>query len=158
MHAEHILVLEDTKLVRHLLCSRFEGEGYEVTGTGKITDALQAVRAKMPDLVILDLALHEEEPDGGLTDGLAFLSLLRRIHRQVEIPVVIYSANRSPKVTARALSMGAAAVIDKKGDLSALLSAVRSALEARKSKQTSQPAASAVPEGSLNPAQKSVSA
>ena len=135
MRTDHILVVEDTELIRVLLHSRLETEGYMVTGVSKISEALRAVRKAMPDLLVLDLTLDGEDPFATLTDGFAFLSLLRRNHPDADVAVIIYSVNYSPAVEARAKSMGAFAVIDKKSGVSALLSVVRAALEQRKSKE-----------------------
>lgn len=144
MSTAHILVVEDTELIRVLLHSRLEAEGYVVTALSKISEALQAVRTAMPDLLVLDLTLDGDEPFACLTDGFAFLSLLRRNHPDADVAVIIYSVNYSPAVETRAKSMGAFAVIDKKSGVAALLSAVRAALEQRKSKE-------AAPAAVLNP-------
>ena len=140
MSAEHILVVEDTKLIRNVLRSRLEAEGYQVTPAGKISEALVAIRTKMPDLLILDLTLDGEDPFSTLTDGFAFLTLLRRNYPKADVAVIIYSVNYSPEVESRAKSMGATAVIDKKSGIVALLSAVGAALEERRSKQAAAPA------------------
>lgn len=141
MNTEHILVVEDTNLVRILVRSRLEAAGYQVIGAGTVSEALQAIKTRMPDLLILDLSLAAADL-AELTDGFAFLGLLRRNYPEANPAVIIYSVNHSPEVEARAKSMGAVAVMDKKGGVPALLTAVRTALDERKSKQPAVPVVS----------------
>ena len=77
-----------------------------------------------------------------LTDGFAFIGMMRRNHPEADVTVIIYSVNHSPDVLARAKSMGAAAVVDKKAGVNSLLLAVRAALDERKKKQAPAPAPS----------------
>src|SRR5687768_11305520 len=109
MNTEHILVVEDTNLIRVLVRSRLEAAGYQVAGASTVSEALQAIKTRMPDLLILDLSLAGEG-FADLTDGFAFLSLLRRNHPEADPAVIIYSVDHSPEVEARAKSMGAIAV------------------------------------------------
>ena len=134
MNSEHILVVEDTNLVRILVRSRLEAAGYQVVGAGTVSEALQAIKTRMPDLLILDLSLATTDL-AELTDGFAFLSLLRRNHPEADPAVIIYSVNHSPEVEARARTLGAAAVIDKKGGVPALLNTVRATLDERHNKK-----------------------
>jgi DNA-binding response OmpR family regulator len=137
VNTEHILVVEDTNLIRTLVHSRLEAGGYQVTGVSTVSEALRAIKTRMPDLLILDLGLATEDL-AELGDGFAFLGLLRRTYPKADPAVIIYSVNHSPEVEARAKSMGAVAVMDKKAGVPALLNVVRAALEERKSKQSAQ--------------------
>ncbi|HMJ88169.1 MAG TPA: response regulator [Candidatus Acidoferrum sp.] len=136
MGNEHILVVEDVLLVRNQLRARLKETGYKVSVASKVSDALHLVRTEMPDLVVLDLTLPEEDPFASLTDGFAFLRLLRSTYAQADAAVIIYSANRTPDVEARAMSMGVSAVIEKKQGLTALITAIRSALDERRPKDS----------------------
>ncbi|HWN95829.1 MAG TPA: response regulator [Methylomirabilota bacterium] len=156
MSTEHILIVEDAKLIRNLLQSRLEAEGYQVTTAGKISDALQATHTEVPDLLILDLALDGEDPFCSLTDGFAFLSMLRRNHPKADIATIIYTVSHTPRVEERARAMGAVAVIEKKGSIARLLEAVRTALADRKKKQAES--AAIAPDASPEPESVSVDA
>ena len=134
MSAEHILVIEDDRLVRDLLESRLKAEGYHVVGVPSVSDALTATRTEIPDLVVLDLSLHNDDPFSGVCDGFAFLQFFRRSNPAVELLVIIHSVNNSPTVAARAKSLGVYAVIVKGGGIGVLLSTIRTALDARKNK------------------------
>ena len=129
MNAEHILLIEDDVIVSSVVTSRLRGQGYEVTGVGTVPEALRAVRLRMPDLVILDLTLVDAGVAAGLTDGFAFLVLLRRNHLQANLPVIIHSVDDSAKVRERARALGVRAVIKKGGPPEELLNAVRAALD-----------------------------
>jgi CheY-like chemotaxis protein len=131
MSAEHIMVVEDDRLVMSVVTSQLRAQNYEVTRAMNITDAMQAIRKQAPDLMILDLTLLDADPFSGLTDGFAFLTLLRRHHPEASFPVIIYSVDHSPRVQARAQALGACAVIEKGGPLGQLLDSVRTALDAR---------------------------
>ena len=144
MSNEHILIVEDTALVMVLLRSRLTADGYEVTGAGKVAEALHAMRTRMPDLVVLDLTLFDDDPTG-LTDGFAVLSLLRLRYPEADTAVIIYSANTKPAVETRAKAMGVFAVIDKNDGVVPLLTAIRAALDERKARQAALPAPPAPP-------------
>lgn len=134
MNTKSILVLEDATLVRHLLHGRLEAEGYNVASASMVSEALQEIRAKMPDLILLDLGLEDDDPFAALTDGFAFLGMLRRSYPGSDTSVIIYSVSCSPEIEARAKSMGVLEVIEKKRGMPALLVAVRKAFENREDK------------------------
>ena len=57
MAKETILVVEDEEDIRELLKYNLEKEGYQVFGAATGEEALQAVRNRLPDLILLDLML-----------------------------------------------------------------------------------------------------
>jgi len=131
MITKNILVLEDAKLIRNLVQGRLETEGYSVTSAGMVSEALHEIRAKMPDLIILDLGLEDDDPFAALTDGFSFLGMLRRSYPGSDTSVIIYSVSYSPEIESRAKSMGVIEVIEKKRGMTALLGAVRKVFENR---------------------------
>ena len=134
MNTKNILVLEDAKLIRNLVQGRLETEGYSVASAGMVSEALHEIRAKMPDLIILDLGLEDDDPFAALTDGFSFLGMLRRSYPGSDTSVIIYSVSYSPEIEARAKSMGVIEVIEKKRGMTALLGAVRKVFENREEK------------------------
>jgi DNA-binding response OmpR family regulator len=141
MSAERILVVEDNLLTLSVVGSRLQAQGYEVTRAPNIAMALQAVQAQMPDLLILDLTVLDADPFAGLTDGFAFLTLLRRNHPAVRFPVVIYTVDTSQKVQARAKTLEVAEVFGKDRPIADLLALISRLLERREHPQTVCPAA-----------------
>ena len=57
MAKESILVVEDEDDIRELLRYNLAKEGYQVTGSASGEEALKAVKAARPDLLVLDLML-----------------------------------------------------------------------------------------------------
>lgn len=131
MSKKKILVVEDVKLVRSLLETRLEAEGYNVASVAIASEALHEVRKSMPDLIVLDLGLQDDDPFAAITDGFAFLSMLRRSYPGSDTSILIYSVSHSPEIEAKAKAMGVLEVIDKKRGVPALLEAVRKAFETR---------------------------
>jgi CheY-like chemotaxis protein len=129
MNDEHILVVEDTRLLLDALRVQMEAQGYRVTGAASVSEALHLTQSQTPDLMILDLTLLDDDPFAGLTDGFAFLRLLRRNHPEAEFPVIIHTGDPSPEVQARATAEGVFAVIRKGIPTSELIGIVRLALD-----------------------------
>jgi DNA-binding response OmpR family regulator len=93
----HVLHVEDDEDVLGVVATAFEGKAM-VAAARSADEARQALAAKTPDLVILDLALPGES-------GLALLPSLRRPTGE-PIPVVIYTAHdEDPEIASRAVAM-----------------------------------------------------
>jgi CheY-like chemotaxis protein len=129
MNSKRILVVEDDPLVLKVLTDRLRDKSYEIVAARNIPDAVHEVRTRAPDLMILDLNLRERDKAHLVTNGLAFLSLLRRSLPEAGCPVIVYSVDTSERVRARARSLGVDAVIDKSRPLAELLGAVASVLK-----------------------------
>lgn len=80
-------------------------------------DALAAVRARRPDLILLDMHL----PD---VDGLELLRHFKRDDASAAVPVLVLSADATRERIDRAIAEGAAGYLAKPIDLAALLAAV----------------------------------
>ena len=57
MARESVLVVDDERDILELVKYNLDKEGYQVTVVATGEDALAATRAKMPDIVVLDLML-----------------------------------------------------------------------------------------------------
>ncbi len=131
MSCENILVVEDDKVTQRCLQARLSEQGYQVTTASTVAEALHALRAGLPDLMLLDLTLLDSDPFGGLTDGFALLSVLHRNFPETLCPVIIHTGDTSDSVEARAQADGVFAVFQKGTPTSELLAAVRPALDTR---------------------------
>src|SRR5919108_727136 len=79
-----LLLVDDDPGVLDLLYEYFAGQGYEVEVASSGEVALSAVRAKRPDLVILDIRMP----------GMDGVEVLRRLRRQdATLPVIMVTAN-----------------------------------------------------------------
>jgi DNA-binding response OmpR family regulator len=99
-----VLVIDDDPLVRKVIRLTCESEGYSVAEVGRGVDALVAVEAVRPDLVLLDLLM----PD---VSGFDVCREIRRAgHR---MPVVILSAKTDEIDVVLGLEIGADDYIQK---------------------------------------------
>ena len=101
----HVLVVDDSAVVRQMASSALGAQGMDVTIASDPLIAMQKMAARRPDVILLDIEMPR-------MDGLTFL---RKIMREDPIPVVICSALAGPSsdVAFRALECGAVDVVAK---------------------------------------------
>lgn len=110
-----ILHVEDEGSVRFLYKEVFEELGYEVIQAATGEEALQMLRKKRPDIIILDLKMP----------GIGGRGFLDKFHRmKLPIPVVVSTAY--PYMALDTSTLGADAYIIKSGDLKELVDKVAS--------------------------------
>ena len=85
MAQETVLIVEDEKDIRDLLAYAFKREGFAVLETGEGNTALELARAKLPDIILLDLMLP------GL-DGLGVSKALQHDTKTSLIPILMLTA------------------------------------------------------------------
>ena len=100
MARENVLVVDDEEDILELVSYNLAKEGYEVECVGTGEAALEAARARLPDLVILDLMLPG-------TDGLEVCKLLKSDPRTAAIPVVMLTARGEEADVVTGLELGA---------------------------------------------------
>ncbi len=99
-----ILVVDDEKNIRSSLSRSLEIEGYQCVTADSVAGALEAVKAEVPDLVMLDVKL----PDG---DGLDVLRWMKRDH--AETPVIVMSGHGTIEMALEAIRAGAHDFVEK---------------------------------------------
>lgn len=104
--AKNILVVDDDRLSRKLVETLLEGDGYSVTCAGSGADALEAIAAARPDLVVLDLMMP------GM-DGFEVMRQLRSAPATRDLPVVLVTALDQADVLARLANVGALEILTK---------------------------------------------
>ena len=104
--APTVLVVDDVADARDMMARLLRYEGYKSLTAEDGESALDAVRSYGPDLILLDLTM----PD---MDGLEVLRRLRDDPRLREVPVVMFSAIRDPRLVAEAKRLGAADYVVK---------------------------------------------
>ncbi len=110
-----VLVVDDEPEVRQLLQDFLSGRGYDVLVAASGAEALEAVDAQRPDVVLLDVAMP----------GLDGVETLRRIvMTDPPVPVIMVTANTDISLTSKLLAMGAVDYIPKPFDLDYLEQAV----------------------------------
>src|SRR5215475_1570099 len=93
-----VLVVEDTQDIVMGLKDLLEHDGYTVTVAGTCASAIEQVRTKRPNAILLDLTL----PDG---DGLEVMKVAHSV--DPTLPVIILTANASQEKTVGSLTRGA---------------------------------------------------
>ncbi len=114
------LVIDDSDLVRELVCDALALGGWTCIQAADGVAGLQAVHDQSPDVVFCDL--HMPVLDG--------IGVLRRLSEQGStIPVVILSLDKDASAVEAAMKDGAYAYVVKTGDEDAIRAAAISAVE-----------------------------
>ena len=113
-----ILAVDDDPAILRTLTINLRARSYQVETARDGRTALEIVRERMPDLVLLDLGL----PD---VDGVAVLTQLRSYSR---VPIVVLSARHESDDKVEALDLGADDYITKPFGMEELLARIRAAL------------------------------
>ncbi len=116
-----IYLLEDDENIRELVCYSLNVTGNEATGFAAPSLFWEAVSKALPELVILDVMLPEE-------DGLQVLSKLRGKDATADIPVIMLTAKGSEFDKVTALDAGADDYITKPFGVMELVSRVKAVL------------------------------
>jgi two-component system, OmpR family, phosphate regulon response regulator PhoB len=95
-----VLVVEDERDIAALIAYHLTKEGYRVRTAEGGNEALEAVAAERPDLIVLDLMLP------GFS-GYEVLAELRRRPELAEVPVVVLTARREESDRIKGLELGA---------------------------------------------------
>ncbi len=119
-HATRVLVVDDEAAIRRSLAGILADEGYDAALAEDGERALAAVRERLPDVVLLDIAMPGR-------DGIAVLEDLRRTHPA--LPVVMMSGHGTIETAVKATQLGAFDFVEKPLSLDKLLLTVRHALE-----------------------------
>ncbi|WAC93398.1 SpoIIE family protein phosphatase [Mycobacterium sp. Aquia_213] len=117
-----VLVADDNADMREYLASLMQTSGYQVTAVSDGQQALDAIRAQIPDLVISDVMMP------GL-DGLQLLASLRSDPRTAALPVLLLSARAGQEASIEGLLAGADDYLVKPFAAAELLARVRANVE-----------------------------
>ena len=117
-----ILVVDDEADIRLLITGLLEDEGFGTRLGADADEALAAVAARRPTLVILDVWL-----EGSRLDGIELLDELQRI--VPEVPVVMISGHGTIEMAVSAIHAGAYDFIEKPFKLDRLLLVIARAIE-----------------------------
>ena len=121
-----VLVVDDEPHLVRAVRMYLELQGYTVFGAHSGEEALDAVREKLPDLVILDVMMP------GL-DGFETLQLLRQVS---PVPVIMLTARGEEEQKVRGLAIGADDYVTKPFSQKELLARVQAVL--RRAEQPAQ--------------------
>src|SRR3954447_13816909 len=113
-----VLVVDDEHGIRKFLRTSLVSQGYELFEAATGQEAIQAVSADRPDLIVLDLGL----PD---LDG---IDVTRTVREWTEVPIVVLSVRDREADKVAALDAGADDYLTKPFGVAELLARIRSAL------------------------------
>jgi two-component system nitrogen regulation response regulator NtrX len=120
--AAEILVVDDEADIRELVGGILQDEGFAVRTAGNSTDALAAVRARAPRLVVLDVWLKGSE-----LDGLGILTMLKDM--DPFLPVVVISGHGTVETAVEAIRRGAYDYLEKPFKAEKLIVTIQRAME-----------------------------
>ena len=116
------MIADDNTDMREYLTNLLQNSGYHVSETVDGQEALEAIRAEVPDLVISDVMMP------GL-DGLQLVAALRSEPRTAAIPVLLLSARAGQEASIEGLQAGADDYLVKPFAAAELLARVRANIE-----------------------------
>lgn len=116
-----IYLVEDDDNIRKLVCYALSKEGFEVQGHSSPKEFWQGMGLKLPELILLDIMLPEE-------DGLSILNKLKSHAETEQIPVIMLTAKGSEFDKVTGLDMGADDYVVKPFGTMELISRVRAVL------------------------------
>ncbi len=123
--AYDILIVDDEADIRMLTAGILEDEGYQTREANDSVTALDAVEAREPSLVLLDIWL-----EGSPSDGMEVLAQIRESHPAV--PVVMISGHGNIETAVSAINIGASDFIEKPFTADRLILVVKRAIETAK--------------------------
>jgi two-component system KDP operon response regulator KdpE len=113
-----VLVVDDEPRMIHFIHLNLDHDGYEVIEATSGSEALELLRDRMPDLILLDVMM----PD---MDGFETLQLLREIST---VPVIMLTAKGEEEDRIRGLELGADDYITKPFSPREMVSRVRAVI------------------------------
>jgi two-component system OmpR family response regulator len=112
-----IAIVEDEPAIRDNYAAAFQRQGYSVRTYGNRPEALEAFRARLPDLAVIDVGL-KDEPEGGF-------ELCRELRSMsAELPIIFLTARDSELDAVSGLRLGADDYLTKDLSLTHLLARV----------------------------------
>src|SRR5262250_3646957 len=121
--AHDILIVDDEIDIRMLNAGVLKDEGYATREAADTAQALAAIHARQPTLVILDIWLQE--------GGLEGIEILRQLRADMpSVPVVMISGHGTIETAVEAIKLGAYDFIEKPFKADRLLLLVARAIEA----------------------------
>ena len=117
-----VLVADDNTDMRRYLARLLRGAGYSVEAVTDGQQALESIRAVVPDLVVSDVMMPR-------LDGLELVAALRADPRTAAVPVVLLSARAGQEASIEGLQAGADDYLVKPFAAAELLARVRANIE-----------------------------
>jgi two-component system alkaline phosphatase synthesis response regulator PhoP len=124
-----IYILEDDTGIRELVTYAVESQGMTIAGYERPSDFWKAMETQLPELILLDIMLPEE-------DGLSILKKLRTNGRWRSVPVIMLTAKNTEFDKVMGLDSGADDFVAKPFGMMELLARIRAVLRRTEKSQT----------------------
>ncbi|MSO65202.1 MAG: sigma-54-dependent Fis family transcriptional regulator [Alphaproteobacteria bacterium] len=121
--AHDILIVDDEADIRDLVSGILQDEGYSARTAANADAAIDAARARLPTLLILDIWLNGSPIDG-------FRVLERVLADDPDLPVIMISGHGNIETAVAAIKAGAYDYVEKPFQADRLLTMVRRGIEA----------------------------
>jgi two-component system response regulator AtoC len=118
--SKRVLIVDDEKNMRWVLGQSLSGDGFEVAEAADGKEALAAVAAQEPDVMVLDHRMPEK-------DGMEVLRTLRS--KGATFPIIMLTAHGNVALAVEAMKSGASEYLTKPFDLEELKLAIDKALK-----------------------------
>ncbi|MCV3270924.1 nitrogen assimilation response regulator NtrX [Roseobacter sinensis] len=126
-----ILIVDDERDIRELISDILQDEGFATRLAGNSDDAMAAINAEAPALIVLDIWLKDSRMDG--------IDILKAVKRDnPDVPVVIISGHGNIEIAVAAIKQGAYDFIEKPFNIDQLLVVIRRAMETSRLRRENQ--------------------
>ena len=125
-----IYLLEDDDSIRKLVLYGLDSQGFQAKGFALPSECWRAMDAEMPELVLLDIMLPEE-------DGLSILRKLRARPATKRLPIIMLTAKNSEYDRVIGLDHGADDFVSKPFSMLELIARIRAVLRRAEPAQAS---------------------
>lgn len=125
-----VLVVDDEPPIRRFLRTSLTAQGYDIVEAEDGAKALEEVRRRSPDLLVLDLGLP----------GIDGLEVIRRLRGSgVTLPIIVLSSRVDEAGKVEALDLGADDYVTKPFGVEELLARIRTAMRHKLQQQGERP-------------------
>jgi len=123
-----VLVVDDEKDIRFAINTLLLDQNYIVREADTVKKALEEIKKKIPDLVILDVLLDEKD-----RDGIYILKKIKEIHKN--LPVIMISGHANIQIAVDSIKIGAFEFLEKPFNKDRLLNFIKRGIENSNLKQ-----------------------
>lgn len=109
-----VLIVDDDKEIRQLLCTMLDMMGYSTSEAVNGLDALDKVYEQLPDAIILDVMMPK-------MDGITLCKTLRQDVRMVHVPIIMLSGKAQQEDIDSGIQAGANRYLAKPTAMGVLL-------------------------------------
>ena len=126
-----MLVVDDEYVNRAIMCRLLKSKGFETVEAANGIEALEKIETSNVDLLLLDIVMPE-------MDGFEVLKTIRKEHSELDLPVIMVTANEEKSQIVKAFENGANDFISKPFDPGVTMARINMHLQFAKSRSDLQ--------------------